>query len=84
MKSQDLRTAVKNKYENGDGPAKIFCDLGGVVSKRTINSWIRMLKTTGSVNLSYSSGRPRSVRTKVNISEVKRRLTQKRRVPTRK
>ena len=84
MKSQDLRTAVKNKYENGDGPAKIFRDLGGVVSKKTINSWIRMIKTTGSVNLSYSPGRPRSVRTKVNISNVKRRLTQKKCVSTRK
>jgi hypothetical protein len=30
MKSKDIQTAVKNKYENGDGPTKIYCDLGEV------------------------------------------------------
>ena len=33
MKSKNLQKAVKIKYENGDGPAKIHRDLGGVVSK---------------------------------------------------
>ena len=33
MKSQDLQATVKNKYENGDGSAKIYRDLGGVMSK---------------------------------------------------
>ena len=37
MKSKDLQAAVKNKYENADGPAKTYRDLGGVVSKRSIN-----------------------------------------------
>ena len=36
MKSKDLQTAVKNKYENGDRLTKIYCDLGGVVLLRTI------------------------------------------------
>ena len=44
MKSKDLQGAVKNKYENGDGPAKIYRDLGRVVSKRIINLWIKMIK----------------------------------------
>ena len=35
MKSKDLQTAVKNKYDNGDGPTKIYRDLGRVVSLRT-------------------------------------------------
>ena len=37
MKSKDLQKVVKIKYENGNEPAKIHCDLGGVLSKRTIN-----------------------------------------------
>jgi inhibitor of nuclear factor kappa-B kinase subunit alpha len=84
MKSKDLQTAVKNKHENGDGPTKIFRDLGGVVSLTTIKSWIQMLNKTGSISLSYSSGRPRTVRTKANISKVKYRLDQKKRVSTRR
>ena len=70
MKSKDLQALVKNNYENDDGQAKIYRDLGGVVSKRTINLWIKMLKSTGSINLSHSLGRLRTVRTKANISKA--------------
>ncbi|CAF2081616.1 unnamed protein product [Rotaria magnacalcarata] len=84
MKSKDLQAAVKNKYENGDGQAKICPDLGGVVSKRTINLWIKLIKDTGSINLSYSTGHPRTVRTKANIIQVKWRAQQKKRVSTRR
>ena len=71
MKSKDLQKVVKTKYENGDGPAKIHRDLGGVVSKRTINLWIKMINNTGSTELSHSSDRLRTARTKVNISKAK-------------
>ncbi len=84
MKSKDLQTAVKNKYENGDGPTKIYRDLGGVVSLRTIKSSIQMINNTGSINLSYSPGRTRTARTKANILKVKYRLDQKKRVSTRR
>ena len=40
MKSKDLQKAVKIKYENGDGPAKIHRDLGGVVSKQSCHQAI--------------------------------------------
>ena len=39
MTSKNLQATVKNKYENGDEPAKIYRDLGGMVSKQTINLW---------------------------------------------
>ena len=84
MKSKDLQTAVKNKYDNGDGPTKIYRDLGGVVSLRTIKSWIQMINHNGSINLSYSPGRPRTARTKANVLKVKHRLQQKKRVSTRR
>ena len=76
LKSKDLRTTVKNKFENGDRPAKIFRDLGGVVSKRT---WIKMIKDTGSIELLKLPGRPRTIWTKVNIQKAKLRLAQLRR-----
>ena len=84
MKSKDLRTAVKIKFENGDGPAKIFRELGRVVSKRTINLWIKMIKGTGSIDLLKPPGRPRTIRTKANIQKAKLRLAQKKRASTRK
>ncbi|CAF1446281.1 unnamed protein product [Adineta ricciae] len=83
MKSKDTQTAVKNKYENGDGPTKIYRDLGGVVSLRTIKSWIQMIINTGSINLSHPPSRPRTARTEANTLKVKRSLAQKKRVSTR-
>ncbi|CAF4947754.1 unnamed protein product, partial [Rotaria magnacalcarata] len=84
MKSKDLQLAVKNKYENGDGPTKIYCDLAGVVSLRTIKLWVKMLNQTGSIDLSHSPGLPRTVRTKANISKVKYRLAQKKQISSRR
>ena len=83
MKSKDLQTAVKNKYENDDGPTKIYRDLGGVVSLRTIKQWVQMLNKTGSIDLSHPPGHPRTVRTKANTSKVKYRLAHKKTVSTR-
>ena len=47
----------KNKYENGDGSTEIFCDLGEVVSSKTIKLWIQMFIEVDSIDLSYPSGR---------------------------
>ncbi|CAF0885011.1 unnamed protein product [Rotaria sordida] len=80
----DIQTAVKNKYENSGGSAKIDRDLGGAISLPTTNLWIKMIRNTGSINLSHSLGRPRTVRTKANILEMKWRLAQKKRVSSRK
>jgi hypothetical protein len=73
MKSKDMQTAVKNQYENGDDPTKNYRALDGVVSLRTIQSWIQMINKTGSINSSYSLGHSRTLRTKVNISKYWRR-----------
>ena len=32
MQSKDIQTAVKTRYENGDGLTKICCNVGRVVS----------------------------------------------------
>jgi hypothetical protein len=37
MKSKDLQKIVLSKYQNGDGPIKIFRDLNGGLCLETIN-----------------------------------------------
>ncbi|CAF3681109.1 unnamed protein product [Rotaria socialis] len=84
MKSKDIQNVVKIKYENGDGPSKIYRDLAGAVSLPTIKLWIKMINPTGSITLSSPPGCPRTVRTKAAIMKVKSRLNKKKRVSTRK
>ena len=84
MKSKDIQKVVKTKYESRDGPARIYRDLAGAVALPTIKLWIKMTNTTGSITLSSLPGCPRTVRTKVVIVKVKNRLSQKKRVSTRK
>ncbi|CAM4847159.1 unnamed protein product [Rotaria magnacalcarata] len=61
MQSKDVQKVVKSKYGNGDGPVKIYRDLAGVVSLKTIKLWIKMIDNTGSINLSSPPDRPRIV-----------------------
>jgi hypothetical protein len=56
MKSKDLQKLVLSKYENGDGPTKIFRDLNGAMSLCTIERWCKMIREDGSINLSSPSG----------------------------
>ncbi len=84
MKSKDLQKLVSSKYEKDEDPTKIFRDLNSAVSLCTIKSWCKMLRETGSIELSKSTGRPRIVRTERTITKVKNRLQQKRPVSTRR
>ncbi|CAF3969190.1 unnamed protein product [Rotaria magnacalcarata] len=69
MKSKDIQKVVKSKYGNDDGPMKIYRDLAGVVSLKTIKLWIKMINNTGSINLSSPPGRLRITRTDRNLSD---------------
>ena len=53
MKSKDLQKLVLSKYEKGDTTAKIFDDLSGSVSLRTIQRWCKMISQHGSIDLSH-------------------------------
>ena len=64
MKSEDLQKLVLSKYEKGEPSTKIFEDLNGFVSSRTIRRWCKMVRETGTISLSHSLGRPRIFRTK--------------------
>lgn len=79
-----MQQLVFCKQENGEGPAKIFRDLNGLVSQRTIKRWCKMISESGSISLSKSSGRLRTVRTKGAIQKVKNRLKRKASVSARK
>ncbi len=84
MKSKDFQKLVLSKYEIDDGPTKIFRDLNGAISLPTIERWCKSIRDTGSINLSSSSGRPRTIRTKAAIRKVKNRCERGKRVSSRK
>ncbi|CAF3975006.1 unnamed protein product, partial [Rotaria magnacalcarata] len=73
-----MQNVVKTKFENGDGPTKIYRDLARVISLQTIKLWINKVRNTDSIELSSPPGRSRTARTKANILKAKQRLDQKR------
>lgn len=84
MKSKDIQKIVFSKRTNGDGPTKIFRDLSGGLSLKTVKRWCKMIDDTGSINLSSPTGRPRIIHTPSTIQKVKNRLSGKGRISTRK
>ena len=72
MKSKDLQKLVLSKYEAGQTPKKIFRDLNGAVSYRTVKRWCKMIRKNGVIDLSKPSGCHRTVYTKAAIQKIKR------------
>ena len=84
MKSKDLQKLVLSKYEKGEGPSEIFRHLNGALCLRTGKRWCKMIRETGSIELSTSPGRSPIIRTKEPIKKVKHRLNRKKKVTNRK
>ena len=84
MKSKDFQKFVLSKYQNGDGPTKIFRDLNGFVSLRTIERWYKAVRNTDSFNLSSPLDRQRTIRTKGPIQKIKHGLERRKPVSPRK
>jgi inhibitor of nuclear factor kappa-B kinase subunit alpha len=84
MKSKDFQKLVLSKYETGDGPAKIFRDLNGAISLRTIERWCKSIRATGCINLSRSPGRPRTIRTKTSVRKIKHQMERRKSVSSRR
>jgi len=84
MKNIAIQKLVFSKFQNGETPTKIFQDLPGAVSLRTIERWVRSIKLTGKINLRKPVGRPRSVRTKTTIRKVKQLVKKRKNVSVRK
>ena len=84
MKSKDLQRLVLSKYEKGEGSSEIFRHLNGALCLRTVKRWCKMIRETGSIELSTSPGRSRTIRAKESIKKVKHRLNRKKKVTSRK
>ena len=64
MKGENFQKLILSKYEKGEPSTKIFEDLNGFMSSRTIRRWCKVIRETGTINLSHSLARPRIIRTK--------------------
>ena len=84
MKSKDLQKLVLSKHEKDGGPSEIFRHLTGALCFRTVKRWCKMIRETGSIELSASPGRSDIIRTKKSIKKVKHRLNRKKKVASRK
>ena len=69
MKNKDLQQVVFGKYEDGDS-------LSSFKWVATIKRWCKMIRKTGSIQLSTPSGGPRFTRTSKTIEKVKHKLNQ--------
>ena len=81
MKDKELQSNVLTNYQNGDNPTKIYRDLNGGISLRTIERWCRMICRSGSNAVSSPPGYSRLTRIKENIQKVKYCLLQKKEHP---
>ena len=77
MTSKNIEKVVKTIIENGDGLTEVYRDLARVVSLQVIKLWIKKINNIGSIDLSSSSDRSHTARTKPNISKAKQHLDQK-------
>ena len=84
MRSKDLQKLVLSKYKNGDRPTVIFRHLNGAIGLRTVERGCKIIRETGSIDLSKLSRRPCVIRTKGMIQKIKNRLKRKKRVSSRK
>ena len=67
MKNKELQKLVLSKYEAGQTPKKIFEDLNGAESYRTVKRWYKIIWETGVIDLSKPSACHRTVHTKAAI-----------------
>ena len=72
MKSRDMQLVVMAKAASGQTPRKIFEDLMGIVSVRTIERWVQSLRQHGDISHTTPPGRLRSALNKVNINKIKK------------
>ena len=71
MKSKDVQKLVLSKCQKGEQPKKIFGDLNGALSYRTVRRWCKMVHDIGAIDLLKPRGRPRIIRTKEMIKKMK-------------
>ena len=80
MKSKDLQKLVLSKYECGASTTKIFYDLCGTISRKTIYNWCKTIRETGSIEMTTSPGCLRTIRTKNMMQKLNTHLKRKKSV----
>ena len=84
MKSKDLQKLILSKYGAGQTPKKIFQDLNGAMTYRTVKRWCKMIRETGAIDLSKPSACHRTVHTKAVVQKIKRKAKNGKRISWRK
>ena len=74
IKSKGQSEVAFSNFQSGDGEKKICNDAAGKVSLPTVKRWVKMIRETGTINLKTSPSRPRLVRTKKLIQDVKKMI----------
>ena len=74
MKSKHLQKLVLSKYEAEQTPKKVFEDLNGMVSYRTVKQWYKMTQETGTIDLSKLSACHRTVCKKAPIKKDQNKI----------
>ena len=77
MKSKEFQILAFSKYEKGEDPSKIFRYLDGALCLRTVKQWCKMVRETGSIELSTFCDSSRIIRTKESLKKLKDRLNRK-------
>ena len=77
MTSKNLQKLVFSKGEKGEGPSEIFLHFTGALCLRAVKRWCKMIRETGSIELSTSPDRSPIIRMQESIKKVKDRLNQK-------
>ena len=84
MKSKDLQKLILSNYEAGQTPKKVFQDLNGAVTYRTVKRWCKMIRETGAIDLLKPSACHRTVHTKAVVQKIKRKAKNGKRISCRK
>lgn len=77
MKSKIIQELVEAKAAKGESAAKIFEDLMGQVSKRTIERSLQSLRQHPSLFMTRLPGRPRSTRTPAVVKKIQKMAASK-------
>ena len=70
MEIKDLPKLILSKYKCDDDAMKIFHHLCSAISRKTIFNWCKMLVESGSMNMTTSSDRSRTISTKNMIEKI--------------
>ena len=75
MFSKDVQKVALFKYENEDNVRKIFRDSNGCVGLRTIERWLKQIRTIETVDPSKLVDPSSTIRTKAPIQKVRRTMS---------